>query len=354
LCLVIQLFPKLIVVQYPTFRLLNKQTRVSLSSQPLSPNPNHFYRLFATANTKGWFAAVTSSGLICSPLPDLSLAFKSNSTPFTPKRTIPLFPGATPTIIAFASAETRLVVAFDGGQLAVYDSSALFTPGSETIQPLHVLETHTGTFRQIAPNPGNDPALVDTLAVVRGDGCVQLLNTRLESQGGWTGSDMESTPVAGTYSSNHLAIQPLSFLSQSPGLPKANTSHLASTQVTSSPFSHPLPPRLTNTSHAQRPPLPLSSPSRGLHQAIHFAHPMPQAPNRSTPPITSYPSTQNPLLSPTQRPTIHSYSQTAHSKLSCSLSPVGTKTMPVRRNRRKPSWWWRINLPLTSRYSAFR
>ena len=168
-----------------------------MSSHPLTVQPSYHYRLFATSNSKGWFAAGISSSLIFSPLPELRLAFKSTSTPFSPQRTLPLSQGATPTFIAFASADTRLLVAFDAGQLAVYDTSSLFTPGSENIQPLHFVETHAAPFRQIAPNPGTE---LDIFAVVRSDGCVQLFNTNLESQGGWVGSDIESTPVAGLLS----------------------------------------------------------------------------------------------------------------------------------------------------------
>jgi hypothetical protein len=54
--------------QYPTFPQLNKQARVQFS-QPFSPDPSTSYRLFATANIKEWFVAVTagsssSSGII--------------------------------------------------------------------------------------------------------------------------------------------------------------------------------------------------------------------------------------------------------------------------------------------------
>jgi nucleoporin NUP159 len=181
---------------YPTFRLINKQDRVSLSPTPIPQNSTVYYRLFAIANSKAWFAAVTPSSLLFSPLHDLRLAFRSTNSPFTPKRTLTLSPGLSPTVIAFASADSKLVVAFDAGQLAIYDTSSLLTPGDENVQPLHFLETHAGPLRQIAPNPGTE---LDFLAVVRGDGSVQLLNTNLESKGGWIGSDMESTPLAGTY-----------------------------------------------------------------------------------------------------------------------------------------------------------
>ena len=186
-------------MQFPSIRLLNKQARVTLSLDGFGVNPSTFYRLFAVSNIKGWFSAVTSSSILSfSPLHDLRLAFNSPTTPFSPKRSLSL--SATPTFIAYASADTKLVVAFDAGQLAVYDTSALFTPGSELIQPLHFFESHSGPFRQIAPNPGTEPGIVDTLAVVRADGCVQLFNTNLQPQGGWAPSDFDSTPVAGTCS----------------------------------------------------------------------------------------------------------------------------------------------------------
>lgn len=169
-----------------------------MSTNPL--NPQQFNRLFAIANSKAWFAAVTFDSIQFSPLSDLRLAFNSTNSQFSPSRSLPLTLGATPTHIAFACADARLIVAFDAGQLAIYDTSVLFSPGSGNIQPLHVLETHSGPFRQIAPNPGTESGIADSLAVVRADGCVQLLNTNLESQGGWAGSNVESTPVAGMLS----------------------------------------------------------------------------------------------------------------------------------------------------------
>ena len=45
--------------QYPTFPQLNKQARVQFS-QPFNPDPSTSYRLFATANIKEWFVAVTA------------------------------------------------------------------------------------------------------------------------------------------------------------------------------------------------------------------------------------------------------------------------------------------------------
>lgn len=47
--------------QYPTFRLLNKQARSTLS-KPYEPSTNTHYRLLAVANTRGWFAAARYNG----------------------------------------------------------------------------------------------------------------------------------------------------------------------------------------------------------------------------------------------------------------------------------------------------
>lgn len=49
------------IPQYPTFRLVNKKTRIYLS-EPFILDRLITYRPFAVANTKGWFAAIRKTG----------------------------------------------------------------------------------------------------------------------------------------------------------------------------------------------------------------------------------------------------------------------------------------------------
>ena len=71
----------------------------------------------------------------------------------------------------------------------------LFSPGSDGTAPLHVFQGLIDAPRQVVPNPGTDHP--DIIAVVRGDGCVQLFNTKLESQGGWNSETLDLAPVSG-------------------------------------------------------------------------------------------------------------------------------------------------------------
>ncbi|RDB29456.1 hypothetical protein Hypma_014815 [Hypsizygus marmoreus] len=199
---------------WPTYRLLNKQGRVNLSAGPLNPTPTTPYRLFAAANTKGWFAAAAtrdgaSFSLIFSPLSSLRTAFKTTPAPLPPKRTIPL-ESQKPNILALACNDTYLLVALEAGQLLVYDTGALFTPGPDTdnITPVHMLAGGGALIRQVVPNPGAEVGLRDLVAVVREDGTVALYNMKLELQGGWAASDQASTPVAVSWSpkGKHIAI----------------------------------------------------------------------------------------------------------------------------------------------------
>jgi nucleoporin NUP159 len=243
-----------LTVKYPTFRLLNKQGRVALSSQPLNLKPAVTYRLFAVANLKGWFAAATyddnnvsctfsprfpfhsnlkqsNPALIFSPLQDLNSSFKTtsqnnnnnnNNSTFTPKRKLALG-SESPNIVTFACSDTRLIVGFERGQLTVYDTSLLFSHGSDnaSIAPMHVLlDVHAGPIRHILPNPGTE--FPDAVVVVRENAQVQLLNIRLESQGGWIGAG-DSTPVAGIVTSPRLKPPPNFFFTQPLGHLKANT-----------------------------------------------------------------------------------------------------------------------------------
>ncbi|KXN91659.1 hypothetical protein AN958_12511 [Leucoagaricus sp. SymC.cos] len=99
-------------------------------------------------------------------------------------------------MLAFTRNDTRLVVGVDNGSIYVYDTAALFSSGSDPMQPLSACDPQVGALRQIAPNPGVEPDLVDLIAVVRSDGSVQLMNTMLESLGGWAAKDINGGAVA--------------------------------------------------------------------------------------------------------------------------------------------------------------
>ncbi|KAH0584932.1 hypothetical protein H2248_008204 [Termitomyces sp. 'cryptogamus'] len=199
---------------YPKFRQLNKQERVKLSTKPYQHQPNTLYVLFAVANSKGWFAAVTlqddgTHPLVFSPLADLRAAFKSAKDglgTFTPQRTIRLNP-QKPTIISFANNDTRLFIAFEGGELLVYDTAAIFTAGNDSVNPTHALPSTRGPIRALAPNPGPEPNLLEFLAAVHSDNTVVLYNMKLEVQGGWS-STSGNVPVAVAWSpkGKHIAI----------------------------------------------------------------------------------------------------------------------------------------------------
>jgi nucleoporin NUP159 len=150
----------------------------------------------------------TLPAIISSPLDDLRGALKSakegSEETFIPKRTISLDSGR-PNIVAFASNDTRLFVGFDQGQLAVYDTTAVFSPGSGNLAPLHINPEQSGPVKQISSNPGIEPSFSDIVAVVRSNGSVVLFSANLEIQGGWAAEDPASMPVAGMYmSSSHL------------------------------------------------------------------------------------------------------------------------------------------------------
>ncbi|KAH9481729.1 hypothetical protein JR316_0006256 [Psilocybe cubensis] len=198
---------------YPTFRQLAKNARLFIS-KPLDPDvASSYYRLFSVANSKGWFVAVKSaesgSELVFSPLDELRLASEAaktdDETLFNPKRTVSIPTRAT--IVAFACGDTKLLVGLADGSVVVYDTSSLFTEGTNDVQPLGRNEIQTSPLRQVVPNPGTEPGLSDLVAIVS-DGKVELLNMNLESQGGWVASDLMSQPISVDWSpkGKHIAI----------------------------------------------------------------------------------------------------------------------------------------------------
>ncbi|KAJ7039548.1 hypothetical protein C8F04DRAFT_1392249 [Mycena alexandri] len=180
---------------YPTFRLLNKQSRVTLSPDFLVPS--NVRRVLTTSSADGgWFAATTSRGLIVSPLSELRDALKNgNEEVFTPKRTLT----CNPVAIAFACNDTRLLAGTEQGHILVFDSAQLRSSSAEA-NPIQVFQGSSSPASQILPNPSNENELAQLVAIVRVDGTVQMLNMQMESKGAWAGTDFENTPVAASWS----------------------------------------------------------------------------------------------------------------------------------------------------------
>lgn len=90
--------------------------------------------------------------------------------------------------------DTRFVVGLTQGPVLVYDTSRLFTPGSDEIAPLYSFPSTTSSApRLIFPNPGDIPDLVAILRDADGNSSSQLVEIldvqKMESVGGWRGGD---------------------------------------------------------------------------------------------------------------------------------------------------------------------
>jgi len=149
----------------------------------------------------GCSALIESTVLIFSTLEDLRSAFpgakEDNEDLFNPKRTLPPLQ-STPNIVTFAFGDSRMFVGLEDGHVLVYDTSALFSSGTDKIGPLASTQIQRPALRQIIPNPGTEPGLSDLVAIV-GHEKVHLFNVQLEPQGGWEATDISSRPVAGMY-----------------------------------------------------------------------------------------------------------------------------------------------------------
>ncbi|KAF7375142.1 hypothetical protein MSAN_00400600 [Mycena sanguinolenta] len=179
---------------WPTFRLLNKQARVTLSPDFLVPS--NVRKVLTIASVHGLFAATTSKGLIISPLSELREAFKSGTdSVFTPKRTLP----CNPVCISFACNDTRLLAGTETGQILVFDTAQL-NSSSAQVDPIHVFQGSSSPVSQILPNPSNENDFAQLVAILRVDGTVQMLDMQMESKGAWAGTDFESTLVAASWS----------------------------------------------------------------------------------------------------------------------------------------------------------
>ncbi|KAF8838595.1 hypothetical protein BDN67DRAFT_70954 [Paxillus ammoniavirescens] len=236
-------------------RLLNRRARVRLSPEPLDLSlvPGKAC-LFATANSKGWFAAVTrdSSGapvLILSPLADLRSAFASASAdddkPYQPKRRIPIS-GTTPMFLMFACNDTRVLLGLADGSILVYASDQLISSGDGLVQPTHTFTASPSTvLLSIQPNPGDIPELV---AILRdctnspGSLAVELLDVqKLVSSGGWmAGMSPSTTPTSISWSpkGKQLAL----------GLQSGDIVTYSPTATATPKFSIPHPPSANNMS----------------------------------------------------------------------------------------------------------
>ncbi|KAJ3867398.1 hypothetical protein EV359DRAFT_78647 [Lentinula novae-zelandiae] len=194
-------------IKYPTFRQLNKKSRILLSPQYLNTDQNFVYRNLVVSHKKGWIAAIQHNvgtfGAILSPLTDLRKSMReagSGISPFVSQRTLS-FSTSEPNLLAFACNDSRLIVGFKSGQIIAYDTSSILTPGSNEISPLHILQSSQQPILDITSNPNDeDPNLSNLLATIRADGTVQVLNANLESQGGWVAGNADSTPVAVAWS----------------------------------------------------------------------------------------------------------------------------------------------------------
>ncbi|KIK81178.1 hypothetical protein PAXRUDRAFT_833034 [Paxillus rubicundulus Ve08.2h10] len=236
-------------------RLLNRRARVRLSSEPLDLSlvPGKAC-LFAIANSKGWFAAVTrdtsgASVLILSPLPDLRSAFASASAdddgPYQPKRRIPIN-GTTPMFLTFACNDTRVLLGLADGFILVYDSDQLISSGGGLVSPTHSFTASPSTvLLSIQPNPGDIPELV---AILRdctnspGSLAVELLDVqKFVSSGGWmAGKSPSTTPTSISWSpkGKQLAL----------GLQSGDIVTYSPTATATPKFSIPHPPSANNMS----------------------------------------------------------------------------------------------------------
>ncbi|KAI0297266.1 hypothetical protein B0F90DRAFT_1918788 [Multifurca ochricompacta] len=205
-----------ITPDFLSVRLVNKRTRIKLSPEPLdlTPIPNKG-QLFVVASTLEWFVAIirlnAGLALVSSPLADLrsqlsSLDGKSDNA-FQPQRTIP-FSTVTPNYLLFACNDTRLVVALTHGPVIVFEASAICSPGTDEVTPLHTFLPTTPTptaVRQMYANPGDIPELVALLREPDGSPDSQLVEvinvSTMQSVAGWSsGRTPETFPTSISWS----------------------------------------------------------------------------------------------------------------------------------------------------------
>ena len=134
-------------------------------------------------------------------LVDLRASFEVDSAekelPFKgAKRTLSL---SGPVIsLTLAVRDTRLLVAYAQGPVAVYDMRALLNPGVEPLSPLHVFHSPINQpIGEIAANPGEFPQLIAILwgpSFRQKDRVVQLVDlSKMQVAGGWSSGDDAAT-----------------------------------------------------------------------------------------------------------------------------------------------------------------
>ncbi|KAF4596430.1 hypothetical protein EYR40_007876 [Pleurotus pulmonarius] len=191
-------------INYPHFRLLNRQSRVALSPSPFELDSQLPRQLFAVSNSRGWFAAIIKNE---GTFGSVAYFFFSHSgagadCAFTPSNTIPL-ESSSPCTLTFASNDTRLLIGLASGEILVYDTSHLLTSGQTQAKPIHSFQHVVGSsLGQVTANPStSDPALASLVAVVSRNGRVFILNIQtFASEGGWMGNDEAFQPAAVAWS----------------------------------------------------------------------------------------------------------------------------------------------------------
>jgi hypothetical protein len=151
--------------------------------------------------------------IICSPLSDLRDAFNSSQNTsteeilFTPKRTVDIS-DTVPNLITFAYDGARLVVVFAQGDIVVFDTSVLFTSGSDGIAPLHTFLSKTNTAPRLAlPNPADTPfiATIHERSLNADVPAVEVFNVEtMQSLCGWTNGTTPETTATTCMHLHHL------------------------------------------------------------------------------------------------------------------------------------------------------
>ena len=134
-----------------------------------------------------------------------SLDTKSDNL-FQPQRKIP-FSSVSPNYLIFALNDTRLVVGLTHGPVIVFEASAICSPGTDEVTPLHTFLPTTPTptaVRQMYANPGDIPELVAILREPDGSPDSQLVEVinvaTMQSVAGWSsGGTPETFPTSGAY-----------------------------------------------------------------------------------------------------------------------------------------------------------
>ncbi|KAF7424308.1 hypothetical protein PC9H_009615 [Pleurotus ostreatus] len=197
-------------INYPHFRLLNRQSRVALSPSPFELDSQPPRQLLAVSNSRGWFAVIIKKEGSFGSVALQTAAVAGADSAFTPSNTIPI-ESASPCTLTFASNDTRLLLGLASGEILVYDTSHLLTGAQTQAKPIHSFQHAVGSsIGQVAANPSTSDATLGSLvAVVSRNGRVFVLNVQtFASEGGWMGTDeaFQPTAVAWSPKGKQLAI----------------------------------------------------------------------------------------------------------------------------------------------------